>query len=270
MSNYTINNINLVYEDLGDHENDTAIVFLNGVMASINSWKVYSEQFVKLGYRVVLHDFKGQLLSDKPQGPYTFAEHIAEAKSLYDYLGIKKVHIIGTSYGSEVGMVYAMTYPESVISLTIIDGVSELDEVLIRMVEGWKSLCELKDGELFFKGMLPSIYGNTYLHVNKQILDERAKIIPSLGDAYLEGQITLYDTFLNEVNFTHRLHEIICPCLIICGEDDLLKRPKFSRILYENIKDSEFILLPDCGHVAIFEKVSTLMTCLIGFILKQD
>lgn len=270
MPTFTINTIGLAYEDLGDKNQETAIVFLNGVMASMSSWKMYSELFVNLGYRVILHDFKGQLLSSKPEGTYTFADHVFESKSLFESLNIKKVHIIGTSYGSEVGMVFAMTYPEYVLSLTIIDGVSELDEVLMHSVETWKTLCQLKDGEVFFKAMLADIYGDTYLKKNRTALLERAKAIPSLGDAYLEGQISLYDTFLKEVNFTHRLNEIQCPTLIVCGEDDLLKRPKFSRILYDNIKNSEYILLPDCGHVAIFEQVEVLKTCLIGFILKND
>jgi 3-oxoadipate enol-lactonase len=270
MPTFTIQNINLAYEDLGDKNQETAIVFLNGVMASMSSWKMYTELFVNLGYRVVLHDFKGQLLSSKPEGIYTFSDHVFEMKSLLESLNVKKVHIIGTSYGSEVGMIFAMTYPEYVLSLTIIDGVSELDEVLMHTVETWKSLCQLKDGELFFKAMLADVYGNRFLRNNRTALLERAKTIPSLGDSYLEGQISLYDTFLKEVNFTHRLNEILCPTLIACGEDDLLKRPKFSRILHENIKNSEFILLPDCGHVAIFEQVEALKTCLLGFILKND
>lgn len=270
MSKFTINNINIAYEDLGDSSLDTAIVFMNGVMASMSSWKMHVEPFVRLGYRVVCHDFKGQLLSSKPEGPYTFHDHCVEAKALYDSLNIKRIHIIGTSYGSEVGMVYAMTYPESVLSLTIIDGVSEIDEVLRRFVESWRIMCLSNDGEAFFRGMLPSIYGESYLSKNKDALNARAKAIPSLGKDYLLGQISLYDTFLQEVNFTHRLHEIKCPTLIICGEDDLLKRPRFSRILYEHIEQSEFILLPDCGHVTIFEQSETLKTCLMGFILKQD
>ena len=138
MSTFTINNINIEYEDSGNTSVDTAIVFMNGVMASMSSWKMHVEPFVQLGYRVVCHDFKGQLLSSKPDGTYTFHDHCVEAKALYNSLNIKKVHIIGTSYGSEVGMVYAMTYPESVLSLTVIDGVSEIDEVLRRFVESWK------------------------------------------------------------------------------------------------------------------------------------
>lgn len=270
MSIFTYNQINLAYEDCGNTQSDTAIVFLNGVMASMSSWKLQADLFVELGYRVVLHDFKGQLLSSKPEGIYTFEEHCIEAKALYEYLNIKNVHIIGTSYGSEVGMMFAMTYPEMVLSLTVIDGVSEIDEVLRRFVESWKLMCLSKDGEAFFLGMLPSIYGDSYLKKNREALNQRAKAIPSLGEDYLKGQISLYDTFLQEVNFTDRLHEIQCPTLIVCGEDDLLKRPKFSRIIYENIKQSEFVLIPDCGHVTIFEQVDVLKTCLLGFILKHN
>ena len=270
MSIFTYNQINLAYEDCGNTQSETAIVFLNGVMASMSSWKLQADLFVELGYRVVLHDFKGQLYSSKPEGVYTFEEHCTEAKALYEYLNIKNIHIIGTSYGSEVGMMFAMTYPEMVLSLTVIDGVSEIDEVLRRFVESWKLMCLSKDGEAFFLGMLPSIYGDSYLKKNREALNQRAKAIPSLGEDYLKGQISLYDTFLQEVNFTDRLHEIQCPTLIVCGEDDLLKRPKFSRIIYENIKQSEFVLIPDCGHVTIFEQVDVLKTCLLGFILKHN
>ena len=270
MSIFTYNQINLAYEDCGNTQSDTAIVFMNGVMASMSSWKLQADLFVELGYRVVLHDFKGQLLSSKPEGIYTFEEHCTEAKALYEYLNIKNIHIIGTSYGSEVGMMFAISYPEMVLSLTVIDGVSEIDEVLRRFVESWKLMCLSKDGEAFFLGMLPSIYGDSYLKKNREALNQRAKAIPSLGEDYLKGQISLYDTFLQEVNFTDRLHEILCPTLIVCGEDDLLKRPKFSRIIYENIKQSEFVLIPDCGHVTIFEQVDVLKTCLLGFILKHN
>ena len=270
MSIFTYNQINLAYEDCGNTQSDTAIVFMNGVMASMSSWKLQADLFVELGYRVVLHDFKGQLLSSKPEGIYTFEEHCTEAKALYEYLNIKNIHIIGTSYGSEVGMMFAISYPEMVLSLTVIDGVSEIDEVLRCFVESWKLMCLSKDGEAFFLGMLPSIYGDSYLKKNREALNQRAKAIPSLGEDYLKGQISLYDTFLQEVNFTDRLHEILCPTLIVCGEDDLLKRPKFSRIIYENIKQSEFVLIPDCGHVTIFEQVDVLKTCLLGFILKHN
>ena len=44
-------------------------------------------------------------------------------------------------------------------SISVIDSVSELDEVLKNFVLSWKTLADTKDGEKFFWGMLPDIYG---------------------------------------------------------------------------------------------------------------
>lgn len=63
-----INGNDLFVEDLGLKTSEV-IVFLNGVMTTTSSWYELSDWFVKNGYRVILHDFKGQLKSAKPKGP---------------------------------------------------------------------------------------------------------------------------------------------------------------------------------------------------------
>jgi 3-oxoadipate enol-lactonase len=68
---------------------------------------------------------------------------------------------------------------------------------------------------------------------------------------------------------TDRLHEIKCPALIICGDQDFLKPIKFSQIIAGGIEKSEFVILPNCGHVSIFEKPNELQTLLSGFVLKN-
>ena len=80
MSTYTINDVELYYEVIGNPNAKEVIVFLNGVMASTRSWLNQVECFRKLDYRILLHDFKGQLKSDKPQGPYTFHQHAFERR----------------------------------------------------------------------------------------------------------------------------------------------------------------------------------------------
>ena len=125
----TKNNIKLFYEDLGDVNSSKVVVFFNGVMASTNSWYLLTPIFIKMGYRVILHDFKGQLKSDKPEGPYTFEEHANEAKELFDYLNVKEVNIVGTSYGGEMAIKFALLFPEFTKSITVIDSVSEVNSI---------------------------------------------------------------------------------------------------------------------------------------------
>lgn len=253
-----IKDMNLFVEDLGNPEGDV-IVFLNGVMASTNSWYTIMKPFIDLGYRVILHDFKGQLKSDKPDGPYTFFEHAEETIMILKNMKIKKAHFVGTSYGGEVAMKIGFCFPEFVKSLVIIDSVSETDKKMVDEINHWIDLCEAGDGYAFFWGMAKSIYGPSFMKDNQEFLEKRAQATKHVDPSYLKGQIILYKTFNDDVYMTNRLTEITAPTLIICGKDDILKPPKFSEIIHQKISNSKLELLDDCGHVAIFEKSNEII-----------
>ncbi len=262
--------VTLYYEEHGNPEGKETIVFLNGVMASAASWSVLWPVFERAGFRVIAHDFKGQLKSSKPEGPYTFAQHCEETKALLEYLGVEKAHLVGTSYGGEVAMKFAVMFPEMTKSISVIDSVSELDPVCKGFVVGWKVLCDTGDGETFFWGMVPSIYGPEFIEKNMDMLTARAKAIKDNPNHYLEGQKILYDTFAEDVYMTDELPKIKCPALIICAENDILKPPKFSKILADNIPDAEYVTIPGAAHVVFFEKTKEVETAIFGFILKHS
>jgi len=270
MAKFETNGINIYYKELGNKDSENCIAFFNGVMATTSSWELLYPTFERLGWRIILHDFKGQLKSDKPTGSYTFKEHADEAKALFDHLGVQKVHIVGTSYGGEVAMKFAMEYPETTTSISVIDSVSETDSVLEAFVRSWKELADLGNGEKFFWSMAPSVYGSTFLQENHEACVKRAQAMNNIPKEYFQGQKALYDTFLGNVHMTDKLHTIKCPTLIICGEGDILKPPKFSQTIADNIPGAEYITIPDCGHVAIFEKPKELESAILGFTLKHS
>lgn len=270
MPHLKVNGHQLFYETLGNEEAEETIAFFNGVMTTTTSWAIYYPLFEKLNYRIFLHDFKGQMKSDKPQGPYTFKEHAEDAKEMMDRLGIKKVHLISTSYGSEVAIRFAIDFPDYVKSLTIIEGASEIDETTKLFVEGWKNLAEEKNGEKFFWGAVPSLYYNDFVEKNKEFLGERAKLLNDIGDEYFNGQITLYNTYIQDTNMTEELHKIQSPTFIIWGEKDVLTPRKYSEQLAKHIPHTEFVIVPESGHVAIFEKAETIKSMILGFVLKNS
>lgn len=118
--------------------------------------------------------------------------------------------------------------------------------------------------------MAPSIYGGKFIAENKQMLEKRAQACKLIGKDYYEGQKILYDTFCNDLDFTSELKNIVCPTLIICGENDILKPPAMSLLMHRNIENSEYVVLPECGHVAIFEKPKELVSVILGFIFKNS
>ena len=78
----------------------------------------------KMGFRIILHDFMGQLKSDKPDREYTFEEHCEQARMLYEWLGVQKIHLIGTSYGGEIALRFALMYPDMVNTISVIDSLN--------------------------------------------------------------------------------------------------------------------------------------------------
>jgi 3-oxoadipate enol-lactonase len=268
MSKFSINDVELYYEVAGDPQAKETVVFLNGVMASTSSWVNQVEAFKKRGYRILLHDFKGQLNSDKPQGPYTFHQHAFETVELMQSLGIEKAHIVGASYGGVVGLRMAIDFPIFVQSLTVIDAVSELDPLLEGFVVAWRRLCDDLDGEAFFIGTMPTLYGRTYIEKNRATLLRQARLMKRFPEEYFIGQTYLYDTFLSDIAMSDELHKITCPVLIVNGEEDILCPARFSRIMQRNTKNSLWVEIPDCGHAAIVEQPEALNSIVIGFLAK--
>jgi len=263
-----INDYHLHVEDLGHPKGET-VVFLNGVMASTSSWYPLMKYFIKHGYRVILHDFRGQLKSDAIETTYTFEQHAIDTCQILKNLNIRHAHFVGTSYGGEVAMTIGYLFPHIIDSLTVIDSVAQLDLDLTQKIKAWIDYAQKMDGYQFFNQVKHDLYSKAYLESQHDFLEARAQKMKEIPKHYLEGQIKLYETFLKDVDMRRHLKRILAPTLIICGQNDTLKPVKFSQIIHQEIKGSLFVTLPDCGHVAIFEKHAEIETLIIGFVTQH-
>lgn len=263
--NVILNGVEFTYDVKNPNGQKGSIFLLNGVMASFSSWSHLSDILANLGYRVILHDLRGQMLSGKPKGPYTWNDHIEDLNLLFNELKIGKAHLLGTSYGGELALCFALEHPEMIESLTVIDSVSQIDPLLKSGVDAWTSVAKAGDPLAFFNTMVPTIYGETFIKNNQEMLKKRGIAMKALSPDYLRGQIELYKTF-QTLDITGRLHEITAPTLVVCGAEDTLKPPRYSKLIADKITDSRYIIIPDCGHVTIFEKPEELALAVVGFL----
>ena len=51
-----------------------------------------------------------------------------------------------------------------------------------------------------------------------------------------------------------RLDEIHCPTLVICGTEDRMTPPKYSKYLVDGIANAELELIAGAGHMVMLEK----------------
>ncbi len=69
-----------------------------------------------------------------------------------------------------------------------------------------------------------------------------------------------------QLDITSELNRILCATLVISAERDLLKGPRFGRLIHANIAASEFVVIPGAGHAVVLEKPDLVAEHTINFI----
>ncbi|OQA31552.1 MAG: 3-oxoadipate enol-lactonase 2 [Betaproteobacteria bacterium ADurb.Bin341] len=262
MPKINVRDVALYYEIQG--KGPETLVFLNGVGMTAPLWKPMVDHFLPQ-YRCLCHDFRGQLMSDKPEGPYSMEMHVADTLALLDALGIDQAHLIGTSYGSEVAAIFAYTHPQRTRSLTMITGVSEMDAVLRTAVESWATVALSGDSTAFYKSLLPWSYSAEFLESHRDFLEARCREFAQVPKEFFKAFARLVGAFV-QINYTHRLKDITCPALIIAAEKDLIKPPRYSELLHREIKHSRYHVVPGSGHAVVVEDPDSLNRLLEDFL----
>ncbi len=258
------NGINLYYE-LHGPEDGEVIVLSNGIMMSTISW-YYQTRALRPHMRVLLYDCRGMWQSDRPEGPYSMEQHADDLAALLRALKIPSAHIAGISYGSEVSMAFALKYPEMTRSLVVIDGVSEIDPILKAQSMPWLIAAERKDPELLLRTSVALNFSNDYIAANQAALEAS---IPRLAALDFKAFENLMHSFYN-LDLTASLSAIKAPTLIIVAEDDMIKGRKYSKIIADQIKHAEYVIVPNSGHALCADKPDPLNTLLIGWVLKNS
>ena len=254
-----VNGVDLYYEIHGEGE---PVIFGNGVFSNTLGWVNQLPVFSKR-YQVILYDMRGQGQSEKPESPYSFDIHAEDQKALLEELNIPKAHHVGISYGAELGLVFALKYPEMLKSLVVCSAVSFIGPLLQNMAQLWRNACVLEDPELFYNATVPLNFGGTFIKENTAILEQAKARYRDLQYAPL---VRLLDAFLL-LNITDQLPEIRIPTCVMVGEKDILKPlDPYSKLIHEKITNSELYVIPDSGHAVTFEKPDDFNKIALGFL----
>ena len=258
-----VNGINIYYEIHGEGE---AVIFGNGVFQNTSGWINQLPVFSK-EYQVILYDMRGQGQSDKPENPYSFEIHAEDQKALLQDLGISKVHHVGISYGAELGLVFALKYPDMLKSLVVCSAVSFVGPLLLKMCQLWRYACALEDPELFYYATLPLNFSETFLREQTAVLEQAKARYVHLDFPPL---VRLIDAFLM-LNITNQLPQIKIPTCVIAGEKDILKPAyPYSKLIHDKIPNSEMVIVRDSGHALMFDKPEEFNSIALGFLRKHS
>ena len=119
---HSVNGIDLYYEVAGQGE---PIVFVHGLGSSTRDWQSQVEFFSE-SHRVVTVDLRGHGQSSKPAKDYSIHQFADDLGQLLEKTENTPAHVVGLSLGGMVAMELAVSRPNLVRSLVIVNSGPEM------------------------------------------------------------------------------------------------------------------------------------------------
>ena len=229
------NNCNIYYEVYGE---GNPLLLLHGNGGSISQFR---KQIPELAnhFKVIAVDSRGQGKSrDTISENFSYDLFADDMKTLLDSLHLKQINLLGWSDGGNTGLILAMKYPDYVKKLVVMGA----------------NLNPTEDA------------------VTKKILTRTKKDIERLKQENKpENEVTikLLEMLLKEPNIKPSdLKNIKAKTLVLAGEKDLILE-KHTRLIAENIPDSEIQILKGQTHMAPDENPTLFNKVGLDFLLKN-
>jgi pimeloyl-ACP methyl ester carboxylesterase len=100
---------------------EPAIVGVHGLTANHTCWESLADAIAGR-HRVIAYDLRGRGDSDKPGTGYSLAHHADDLAGLLDAFGLARAILMGHSLGAAIALRFAVSRPERVSRLILIDG----------------------------------------------------------------------------------------------------------------------------------------------------
>jgi len=257
MSTISANHINLYYEE---HGSGQPLVFIHGLGSSTQDWEFQVPEFSK-SYRVITFDLRGHGRSDKPAGPYHIPMLAVDLAGLFRALSIPSAHLVGLSLGGAVAFQFAIDYPASVKTLTIVNSSpslggtqEEAQQEITRRVGIVQQLGMRAMGEALSPTLFPK---PEHAALRETFVKRWAENDPS---AYIEATRSLLNW-----DVTDQLGKIKCPTLILAADQDYT--PVATKETYVKlIPNARLVVILEAHHATPIEQPEKFNAALRNFL----
>lgn len=245
------------------------VVFVHGLGGSWKNW-LENMPFIARHRRAIALDLPGFGESALPEGPVSISNYARCVSEVLDGLGVGAADLVGNSMGGFISAELAITRPERVHSLTLVDaaGISITDlrrgptMTLMRMIAAQSSWGAGQDAMLLRPRLRHLAFRAVMRHPTRLALDLVAQ---QAGGPGMPGFLLAMNALLS-YDFRDRLPEIGCPTLIVHGAQDMLVPVEDAHEFHRLIAGSRLEILADTGHVPMLERPPTFNELLADFL----
>ena len=255
-----LNGVVLHYEVSGAKELPP-LIFSNSLGTDFRIWDAVVERLAGR-FRLVRYDKRGHGLSEATPPPYALTTHVADLTALVDHLGIEKAAIVGLSVGGLIAQGLAALHPERIAALVLSNTAHKIGNEA-----GWNErIAAVNAGGL---GAIADIVMQRWFTPayrrpdNADFVGYLAMFTRTPVDGYVGTCASVRDADLTESTRALKV-----PTLCISGDQDGTTPPDIVRSMAELIRNSEFRVIADAGHIPCIEQPGAVAD-LIGAFLRN-
>ena len=260
-------------------------VLMHGKNFCAATWHATALVLQKAGMRVIVPDQIGFCKSSKPIGyEYSFAELASNTHALLKSLKIEKATVVGHSMGGMLATRYALTYPEAVTQLVLVNPLG---------LEDWKALGvpTLSEDQWYAREMnqtdermrnyqLKTYYANEWKPEYEPWVQMIAGMYRGPGKEAMARQSAQAFVMIFHQPVLYEFPNIKVPTLLLIGEKDttaigrdMASEPiKYTMGNYralsmkavKSIPGAQLVLFPDLGHAPQVQNPDRFHTALVN------
>jgi len=241
------------------------IIFIHGFPFEHHMWKNQIDYFKKT-YTCITYDIRGLGQSPADGGQFTMEDLVDDLYGVISKAKVVKPVICGLSMGGYISL-RSVEKNENIFSgLILCDTKAESDTnaAKLKRAAGIKLINEI-GGPEYVAAFVPECFSpNSLSHIDKEyrVILERSLKTDPIG---LKGCLL---AMAGRTDTTSCLTKIKIPALVLCGEEDNFSPPSAMHAMAEMIKNSEFHIIVNAGHMSPVENPEVVNTYIAGFLKK--
>jgi len=252
--------LTLLKGELTGADSDTLVLFLHGIGGNASNW---NGQIKALGsqYAVAALNLRGYGCSTLGHAPSQVDDYCEDIHHVARTLGVKRLVLVGLSYGSWIATSYALRHGDMMAGLVLAGGCTGMSEADPRERENFRVSREVP----LDAGQTPSDFAPAVVDIIKgpnatdtQIEEMRASMAAIPAETYRDA-LQCFTNPLEQFDFAR----LDCPVLMMTGEYDRLAPPDEIRRVSERIMearqamgqsaDVQFEVVEGAGHICTLE-----------------
>ncbi len=214
------------------------VLLLHGVGMRAEAWGPQIEALSKT-HRVIALNMPGHGSALLPEGSL-LREYVAWAARAIDALGLGRVSVAGHSMGALIALGLAVTQPQKVARVALLNAVHRRDPAARAAVLARAEA--IAGGEFDLDTPL-----NRWFESGDP---NRAKVAAWLGNVDRKGYAMAYRAFaLGDATHADGLSALACPALFLTGDGDPNSTPEMARRMAQTARDGRILVIPGHRHM---------------------